>query len=166
MLKTSALLGFFLMAVAFTACEKDAPYDKETQLEIDDKIIAEYLVDSNVTAMEKHSSGLYYHIIEPGSGNAVSEEDTVTGNYTLKILKDSVLLSRSADSTFKFQLPGYIQGWKTGVSLIKPGGSIRLIVPSPLAYQQRAITTPKIPPNSILDITLEIVSVKPKKSND
>lgn len=166
MLKTSALLGFILLAVAFTACEKDTPYDKETQLDTDDDIIAEYLVDSNVTAMEKHPSGLYYKIIHAGSGNAISDEDTVTANYTLKILKDSVLLSRSSDSTFKFQPIGYIQGWKTGISLIRPGGSIRLIVPSPLGYQQRAVTTPRIPPNSILDITLEILSVKPKKSND
>lgn len=166
MLKTSVLLGVVLMAVAFTACEKDAPYDKQTQLEIDDAIIAAYLVDSSVTGMIKHSSGLYYNILRAGSGSAVSEEDTVYSNYSLKILKDSAMLSRSMDSTFRFQLPGYMEGWKTGVSLIRPGGSIRLIVPSPLGYQQRAITTPKIPPNSILDITLEIVSVKTKKPND
>lgn len=166
MLKTGVLLGFVLMAVAFAACEKDAPYDKQIQLEIDDAIIAKYLVDSNVTNMMKHTSGLYYNIIRAGSGNAISEEDTVYGNYTLKILKDSAMLSRSVDNTFKFQLPGYIEGWKTGVSLTGPGGWIRLIVPSPLGYQQRAITTPNIPPNSILDITLEIVSVKPKKTND
>ena len=164
MLKTSVLLGFVLMAVAFTACEKDAPYDGETQLEIDDAIIARYLLDSNVTVMEKHSSGLYYNILESGTGNAVSVEDTVYATYSLKILKDSAMLSRSMDSTFKFQLPGYIEGWKIGVSLIRPGGKIRLIVPSPLGYQQRAVTSPVIPPNSILDITLRIVSVKNKKT--
>ena len=77
--------------------------------------------------------------MKSGSGNAVSDEDTVYAKYTLKILKDSAMLSSSLDGTFKFQLPGYIEGWKTGVSLIRPGGYIRLIVPSPLGYQQRAV---------------------------
>ncbi len=161
MLKTSVLLGFFLLAIAFVACEKEAPYDSVKQLEIDDAIIVKYMADSSVNAI-KHSSGLYYNIIRPGTGVAVVETDTVYSNYTLKILKDSVLLSKSADSTFKFMLPGYIEGWKTGVSLIKPGGLIRLLIPSTLAYQQRTINSPRIPPNSILDITLEIVSVNKK----
>ncbi|MFA4870387.1 MAG: FKBP-type peptidyl-prolyl cis-trans isomerase [Pedobacter sp.] len=158
MLKTTGLLGFFMIAVAFVACEKEVPYDGVKQLEIDDAIIVKYMADSSVTAT-KHSSGLYYNIIKSGAGNQVVQTDTVYSNYTLKILKDSVLLSRSVDSTFKFMLPGYIEGWKTGVSLIRPGGLIRLLIPSTLAYQQRAITSPRIPPNSILDITLEIVSV-------
>lgn len=163
MLKTSVLLGFVLMAVAFFACKKDAPYDSAAQLEIDDQIIAKYLVDSAVT-MTKHSSGLYYHISRAGEGAQVGQTDTVFVNYTMKILKDSMFLSR--DTALKFTLPGYFEGWKTGLSLIKLGGAIRLIVPSPLAYQQREIVSPKIPPNSVLDITLEIDSVKPKKTND
>jgi FKBP-type peptidyl-prolyl cis-trans isomerase FkpA len=161
MLKTSVLLGFVLIAVAFVACKKDAPYDGAKQLEIDDAIIAKYLIDSSVVAA-RHASGLYYKIIEPGAGTAISESDTVYGNYTLKILKDSVLLIKSLDSTFSFMLPGYMDGWKTGVSLIRPGGEIRMIIPSPLAYAQRVISSPKIPANSILDITLEIVSVNKK----
>ncbi|WP_316817824.1 FKBP-type peptidyl-prolyl cis-trans isomerase [Pedobacter nyackensis] len=165
MLKTSVLLAFVLMAVAFFACKKEVPYDSVTQLEIDDEIIAKYLVDSAVT-MTKHNSGLYYKIIRPGEGAQVGQTDTIFGNYTMKILKDSVLLSKSVDSTFRFTLPGYFEGWKIGVSLIKVGGSIRLIVPSPLAYQQREVVSPKIAPNSILDITLDIDSVKPKNTND
>ena len=158
MLKTSVLLGFFLIAVAFVACEKEAPYDSTKELEIDDAIIVKYMLDSGVNAT-KHNSGLYYNIIRPGTGAEVLEKDTVYGNYTLKKLKDTVLLSKSLDSTFKFMLPGYFEGWKTGVSLIRPGGKIRLLIPSALAYRQRPVTTPKIPPYSILDITLEIVSV-------
>lgn len=165
MLKTSVLLGFVLMAVAFFACKKDAPYDSAAQLEIDDQIIAKYLVDSTVT-MDKHNSGVYYNIIKPGEGVKVNETDTVFAKYSMKILKDSVLLSKSSDGKFIFTLPGNFEGWKIGVSLIKEGGAIRLIVPSPLAYQQREVVSPKIPPNSILDITLEIISVKPKNTND
>ncbi|WEK18814.1 MAG: FKBP-type peptidyl-prolyl cis-trans isomerase [Candidatus Pedobacter colombiensis] len=161
MLKTSILLGLFLLAVAFVACKKEPPYDAEKELDIDDAIIAKYLLDSAVTAT-KDSSGLYYKIISPGTGNEITNTDTVYGNYTLKILKDTVLLAKSVDSTFKFMLPGYIKGWQIGVGLIRPGGSIRMIIPSALGYQNRAVTSPIIPPNSILDITLSIVSINKK----
>lgn len=153
------MLGLILVAATFIACEKKVPYDSVKELEIDDAIIAKYLVDSAQTAT-KHSSGLYYNIIEPGSGAEVRETDVIYGKYTLKKLKDTVLLSKRQDSTFTFTLSGYFAGWKTGASLIKPGGKIRLLVPSALGYQERAITSPKIPPYSILDITLEIDSVK------
>jgi len=161
MLKTSVLLGLVLIAVGFFACEKDVPYDGPKQLEIDAAIIDKYLLDSNVTAT-KHNTGLYYNIIRPGTGNPVALDDTVYGNYTLKILKDSVLLARTVDSTFMFIPRGYMKGWQTGLSLILPGGAIRMIIPSPLAYEQREVLSPRIPANSILDITLEIVSVNKK----
>ncbi|TCC82890.1 FKBP-type peptidyl-prolyl cis-trans isomerase [Pedobacter hiemivivus] len=159
MLKTSVLLGLFLLAVAFVACKKEVPYDQAGELAIDDEMIVKYMADSNVKTLTKHSSGLYYNIIRPGTGTEVLNTDTVYGNYTLKILRDSLPLAKSLDSTFKFMLPGYIEGWKTGVSLIKVGGSIRMVIPSALGYQQRVVTSPNIPPNSILDITLSIVSI-------
>lgn len=166
MLKTSGLLGLILIAAVFFACKKDAPYDAETQLEIDDAIIAKYLIDSPVTSILKHSSGLYYKIVEEGSGSAISETDTLFGRYSMKILRDTTFLSRSDDSTFRFTLTGFFEGWKIGAGLIRKGGEIRMIVPSPLGYQQREVTTPRIPPNSILDIILEIDSVKPENTND
>jgi FKBP-type peptidyl-prolyl cis-trans isomerase FkpA len=159
MLKTRVLLGLFLMAAVFAACKKPAPYDDKAELGIDDAIIKKYLLDSNVTAI-KDSSGLYYNIITPGTGNHVYvDKDSIYAKYRLKILKDSVLRDRSLDSTFVFQLPGYIAGWQIGTRMIQPGGAIRLIIPSALGFKDRAVVSPVIPPNSILDITLEIVSV-------
>lgn len=163
MLKTRVLLGFVLMAAVFVACEKPAPYDAIAQLEIDDAIIVKYLKDSTVTA-KKHSSGLYYNIISPGNGNVVyGDKDSIYARYRLKVLKDTVLRDRSLDSTFVFLLPGYIEGWQTGTRLIQPGGAIRLIIPSTLGFKDRAVTSPVIPPNSILDITLEIDKIKHPK---
>lgn len=155
------------MLVAFAACEKEAPYDRDMQLEIDDVIISKYLLDSNVTAT-KHASGLYYNVIRRGAGDAITETDTLIGNYTMKILMDSAVISSSLDTTFRYQLPGFIEGWKIGASLIREGGQIRLLVPSALGYKRRAISisNKSLPPNSILDITLQIDTVKTKITND
>lgn len=154
-------MGFVLMTAVFAACEKPAPYDAQTQLEIDDAIIVKYLKD---TVFTKHSSGLYYKIIRPGTGNErYPETDTIFARYTLMVLKDTVLRDRFRDTTFKFVLSGYIDGWKTGTRLIQPGGAVRLIIPSPLGFKDRPVTSPVIPPNSILDITLEIDKIKHPK---
>jgi FKBP-type peptidyl-prolyl cis-trans isomerase FkpA len=163
MLKISALFGFVLMAVAFAACEKDAPYNAVEQLDIDDAIIVKYMADSNVKAT-KDVSGLYYILLRAGTSDVQYVDTTkIYANYRAKILKDTVFFSRSVDSTFFFTMPGYMEGWKRGVELAKLGGMVRLLIPSPLAYQQRSLSVGKIiPPNSILDITLEIVSVNKK----
>lgn len=167
MSKTSVLLGCIFVTAAFFACKKDAPYDETKQMEIDDALIVKFLKDSSlVDSFIKDSSGLYHHIIRAGKGNvSYTDKDFIAAKYTLKVLRDSVVRDKRLDSTFAFQLPGYIKGWQTGARLIQPGGKIRLLVPSPLGYQQRVVANPIIPPNSILDITLEIDSVK-KQSND
>lgn len=162
MLKTKILLGFLLLATVLVACEKKAPYDEVKQLEIDDAIIAKFLIDSNVTAI-KHSSGLYYQIIKVGDSDVVyTPESEIKAKFRAKLLLDSVLYDKSIDSSFKFTLPGFMPGWQTGVQLSKPHGKIRLFIPSALGYQDRAVISPKIPANSILDITLEILSVNTK----
>jgi FKBP-type peptidyl-prolyl cis-trans isomerase FkpA len=168
MLKSRALLWFVLIAAGFIACEKAAPYDEAAQMEIDDAIIVKYMKDSNVVA-EKDPSGLYFKILKPGKDNGrYGDTTTIYASFRAKILKDTLFYDRSIDSTFNFKLPGYMVGWKRGVELAGLEGQVRLLIPSPLAYQQRTVAAGKtIPPNSILDITLEILSIhqkpKPKK---
>ncbi|SMC77677.1 FKBP-type peptidyl-prolyl cis-trans isomerase [Pedobacter africanus] len=158
MLKTSALLGGVFIAGMFAACEKPAPYDEAGQALIDDAIIVKYMKDSNVVAT-KDPSGLYYNLIKTGK-DEVNPTDTAWALYTARILKDTIDFDKSLDTTFKFNTPGYFMGWKRGVELAKVGGKVRLLIPSTLAYQNRAVSIVKtIPPNSILDITLEILSV-------
>lgn len=159
MLKTSALLGGVFIAGMFAACEKPAPYDEAGQMAIDDAIIAQYIADNKVVAT-KDPSGLYFNLIKTGKSQVIQPTDTIWVLYTARILKDTIDFDKSLDTTFKFNLPGYIKGWQRGVELAQVGGKVRLLIPSPLAYQNRTITVGKvIPPNSILDITLEILSV-------
>lgn len=161
-------MGFVLIAGGFIACEKAAPYDEAGQMAIDDAIIVQYMKDSSVVAT-KDPSGLYYQILKTGKDDGrYDDTTTIWASFSAKILKDSLPYDRSLDSTFKFNLPGYMPGWKKGVELAKLEGKVRLLIPSPLAYQQRTVTggLKTIPPNSILDITLEILSIHQKpKSN-
>ena len=64
------LLGF--LAVLFAACNKD----DESQAELDDQIIQDYLNQHNIDA-ESDESGLYYIITGEGSGGHPEQNSMV-----------------------------------------------------------------------------------------
>ena len=156
MLKTKILIGLFLIVGAFSSCKKDS-YDAEKQAKIDDALIVDFIAKNSIVAV-KHSSGIYYQIITPGTGNEVTASNTVSVNYSGKLLDGYQFDSSS--SPVSFSLSGnLIQGWKIGVPLIKKGGKIRLIIPSALAYGN---TSPGagIPKNAVLDFTIDLINVQ------
>ncbi len=138
-----------------SSCSKD-DYDAEKQAAKDEALIVEFIAKNNIQAT-KHSSGLYYQIINQGTAASVSASSTVGVVYTGKLL-DGTQFDKSA-STVTFPLTGVIQGWTIGVPLIKVGGRIRLIVPSVLAYGN---TSPGagIPKNSVLDFTIDLLQAQ------
>lgn len=163
------MLGLILIAAGYTACKKIEPYDSQAQLEIDDAIIAKYLLDSNLkdSGFVKDPSGLYYWIQRRGvDTGTVTDTTLIYANYLVKVLTKPAYDKR-LDSAFTFRLTGYVEGIRLGAKKIKSGGKIRMLIPSPLAYQQRYLRggtrdSILVPPNSILDYTLEILSLTTK----
>jgi FKBP-type peptidyl-prolyl cis-trans isomerase FkpA len=129
--------------------------DGESQADIDEKIIVKYLADRNLEAV-RHSSGLYYHIHNRGTGNYPSLFSVVTVRYK-GFLTDGDVFDQTADqNTYSNYLSSLIVGWQVGIRLIKPGGKITLYVPSALGYGARGAGS--IPPNSVLIFDVELVS--------
>lgn len=155
MLKTRFFLMLFAFVVVLSSCSKE-DFDAEKQATIDDKLIVEFISKNNIPAT-KHSSGLYYQIITPGTGNNPTAVSTVGVNYEGKLL-DGTQFDKST-ALVSFPLTRVIQGWTIGVPLVKPGGRIRLIVPSGLGYGN---TSPGagIPKNAVLDFTIDLVNVQ------
>ena len=154
MLKTRILLGLFLIVGAFSSCKKELSPEKQAAK--DDEIIVDFIAKNNIPAI-KHSSGLYYQIITPGSGASVTAASTVGVTYTGKLLNGSEF-DKSA-SVITFPLTGVIQGWTIGVPLIKVGGKIRLILPSALAYGNKSPGA-GIPENAVLDFTIDLINAQ------
>ncbi|CAN5281284.1 hypothetical protein BH11BAC6_BH11BAC6_12830 [soil metagenome] len=100
--------------------------------------------------------GIYYKILKEGSGSYVSVNDTLTVFYKGSLFSSGFMFDETTNEPVTFPLNRLIKGWQLGLSLCKVGGTIRLIIPSGLAYsiRNRAST---IPPNSILvfDITVK-----------
>lgn len=157
MFKNKILLGLFLIVGAFSFCKKDT-YNAEEQLKIDDKLIVDFIAKNNIAAI-KHSSGLYYQILTPGSGNTTFTGSTsVTVNYEGRLLNGAVF-DKSATPLPTFTLGNLIPGWQIGIPLIQKGGKIRLIVPSTLAYKNTSPSS-AIPANSVLDFTIDLINAQ------
>lgn len=175
MLKNRILLLFVGLICFFAACKNDPPYDLAAQAVIDDQLITKYIADSGLT-MEKGAKGLYYHIEDQGTGIQPGAADSVTLRYVGKLVSTGVVFDSTAvtiDSLLtRFPLTSVIEGWQLGVPLIREGGKIHLIVPSGLAYQNRAVGTilgsspaTPVPANSNLDFEIKLISVTRDTTN-
>lgn len=153
MLKTRILLALFLVVGVLSSCKKELSPEK--QAEKDDKLITDFISKNNIPAI-KHSSGLYYQILTQGSGAKPTTSSTVSVTYEGKLLNGNVF--DKSNTPVSFGLNRLIVGWQIGIPLVNKGGSIRLIVPSGLAYGS-ASPGLGIPKNSVLDFKIELIDV-------
>lgn len=102
-------------------------------------------------------SGLQYKVVQEGSGEKPTAEDTVTVNY-----RGTTLDGTEFDSSYKrnkpatFPLKGVIKGWTEGLQLMKTGAKYEFYIPAELAYGERG--NRGIEPNSTLIFEVELIS--------
>ena len=136
----------------------------------DDKTLQAYFTKNKITPI-KTASGLYYTVKEEGSGDKANANDSITMNYTGRLL-DGTKFDSNEDtafhhvSPFKFVLGrgAVIRGWDEGVALLKQGSKATFYIPSGMAYGAQSRpgggANPKgIPANSILLFDVELVNV-------
>ena len=161
MLKNSLLLGFFFLLAAFSACQKKAVYDGEAQLAVDEARIKKWADSISVTLL-RHESGLYYEILSEGEGERPELSDSLKVEYEGRFLGDSLTFSKASDlQPYKFLLQNSIEGWKIGLPLIKQGGRIRLLIPSPLGYKDYLVGN--LPKNAVLDFIVDLKEIVKNK---
>ena len=103
------------------------------------------------------TSWLYYEIIKPGTGPSPSASSKVFVRYAARFM-DGSYLDSSAVST-RFSMDSLIKGWQYGLPKIKPGGQIKLLVPSALAYGCAGVAG-AIPVNAPLYFNIYLDSLK------
>lgn len=147
------------------------------QLELEEKVIEEYVKDNNLQGT-KTESGLFYIIEKEGTGPAIEEGDQASVHYAGYLLNGQIFDTSikevaQANNIYNPQRDqggGYgpfdlqvgvgqvIPGWDEGLSLLKKGDKAKFIIPSPLAYGSRGAGA-DIPANSILIFDVEIMDV-------
>ena len=111
---------------------------------------------------QKTKSGLGYKILEMGSGDHPKSKDVVEVHYTGTLMDGTVFdSSRERNKPVTFPLRNVIKGWSEGITMIKKGGKIKLVIPSDLAYGDHG-APPKIPGGATLIFDVELLNINPK----
>nr|WP_294873302.1 FKBP-type peptidyl-prolyl cis-trans isomerase [uncultured Pedobacter sp.] len=159
MTKINHLLLFICMAGCLVACKKDFPEDDRdpyAQLAIDTVAIRAFIIKNNINAQKDSETGIFYQIIERGTGNITYQDTTnITANYTGRLLDGTEFDTKTGA---KFKLSEAIYGWQVGIKQVQKGGKVRILIPS--IYGFGNIQNGPIPANSILDFTMEITDLK------
>jgi FKBP-type peptidyl-prolyl cis-trans isomerase FkpA len=160
------LIVLLLLGVITGGCVKSSvdplvQYNK--QKAIDDKLISDYLAaNTTLNAKRVDTTGVYYIVNdgEEGTGNVLYTNSTqVTVGFTGKILTSGAVFAQTDQFHPTYVLGSVIKGWQIGIPQIKPGGKVRLLIPSRYAYGPYAQDSIHLPANSVLDFQIQLYNV-------
>lgn len=147
-----SLVALFSMLLLSCSLEDPKVPDYRTK---NDQAINTYLEANDLTAV-KSSSGLYYIIDEPGTGDQPTYTSNVTVAYKGYFLNGTVFDESEAEGV-SFNLQQVILGWTEGITYFKEGGSGILLVPANLGYGSYKYNG--IPGGSVLVFEIKLISV-------
>ncbi|MDB5012313.1 MAG: hypothetical protein JWQ25_515, partial [Daejeonella sp.] len=164
-----------LIVTVLGACKKEyATIEQE-----DSEEVSKYIQANNLTGMTEYvnpegnaKSGIFYQILEPGTGAVVGNTDGVYLTYTVKSFDGASVYTDENLYRYTSYL-GYLDKASTGLPtafrtavrdiLKKKGGKIRLLIPSNQAYGVGGTNSIfKIAGNQSLDCTITLYDVDTK----
>lgn len=113
--------------------------------------------------LHKAKKGLKYYIINEGTGSFAKAGDNAYVHFTGylpdgKIFDSSVKRGKPARITVGANQ--VVKGWDTGLTFMKKGSKIRLIIPAKLAYGRKGYKN-IVPPNTPITLDLEMIDIVP-----
>jgi FKBP-type peptidyl-prolyl cis-trans isomerase FkpA len=132
------------------ACSPKPPASEIPQIEA-------FATANGITATA-HQSGLYYQVIDMGSGPKATSASRISITYTGKLMNGKIFDEQLTPNGALWALNGLIEGWIVGIPLINEGGHIKLIIPSSMAYGCEQYY--EIPGNSVLYFDIHLVDVQ------
>lgn len=136
--------------------EEEQKKQSEANIAAGQKYLEENKVKEGVTTT---ASGLQYKVITEGKGAKPKATDTVTVNYTGKLIDGTEFDSSAKNGgPVSFPLDGVIAGWTEALQLMPQGSKWEIVIPSDLAYG--AGGQGPIPPSSTLVFEVELLEIK------
>ncbi|MBS0358229.1 MAG: FKBP-type peptidyl-prolyl cis-trans isomerase [Proteobacteria bacterium] len=110
------------------------------------------------------ANGLQYKVLTEGKGKKPQANDSVTVEYTGRLLNGEVFDSTEQKGTpVTFRLNEVIPGWTQALQLMPEGSTWEVYVPSDLAYGARGVGGP-IGPNQTLVFKIHLISSQAAKA--
>jgi FKBP-type peptidyl-prolyl cis-trans isomerase FkpA len=106
----------------------------------------------------KDTAGLYYQVINQGTGATPAPTSTIFVTYTATLMDSTIVDSTTNPARTGFTLGGLIPGWQLGLPNIQAGGRIKLLIPSKYAYGCQG--SGPVPPNAPMFFDITLVSIQ------
>ena len=118
-------------------------------------------MEKNFPDAVQTESGLMYIELEEGEGLLPKAGDEIEMHYT-GYFEDETKFESSLDRgkpiKFVFKKQNILKGWEEALSMMKPGGKMKIIVPSWLGFGEKG--SGKIPPNTDLIFEIELLGIR------
>ena len=154
-------LVFTLAVVAFWGCVKNnygtnscqsiPPSDEATEITA--------FCYANGINFTKDTNGIFYQIIDTGTGVTPTLSSTISVTYHATLLNGALVDSTLAGQVFTANLSSLIPGWQIAIPYIKKGGHIKMVLPSAFSYGCYGTSDGHIAPNSVIYFDLNLVNV-------
>ncbi|QKJ31126.1 FKBP-type peptidyl-prolyl cis-trans isomerase [Mucilaginibacter mali] len=129
----------------------------------DDAVCKNYIAANNLTGYTKTTSGLYYKILQAGSGASITNTSTVSVQYTGYLLNGFMTGDQYNNDTgvgISTELSSEVKaGFVEGLQLVTPGAKLSLIMPSRMAYGTISAANGTIPVNSCMRYEMNVLSI-------
>ncbi len=170
MKKILAIAMAAFMITGMSSCSNNASNEQTTEEATpsygqqikDNKTLGREFLEQNAKndSVVQTKSGLQYMVLKEGNGAKPGPTDTVTVNYTGKLI-DGTVVDSSEQNGEPAVLPlnKVIPGWTEGLQLMSEGSKYRLFIPSELAYGSKGAGN-TILPNATLIFDVELIKVK------
>lgn len=150
------LFPILLLPILLAGCVKGVEPCTNATVASEEPSIISFCTDHSID-YTKDPSGLYYQVLDPGTGASPSLTSTITVTYKSTFLDGTTL--QNTTSPITGVLNQYITGWQIGLQKIKKGGHILLIIPSSLAYGCGGYLG-SVPSNSVLYFDITLIDVQ------
>lgn len=166
-MKKISIAALTLLAVLMTGCSDDSEEKAfrasliEKALNDDNRKKGVAFLAENATKQDVVSlaSGVQYKVLQQGSGDKASIEQSVKVNYSGKLVTGEVFDSSAArGNSSLFPLKSVIAGWRIALMNMRVGDRWEVYLPADLAYGARS-PSEKIPANSALIFDIELLEI-------
>lgn len=139
--------------------KRNAQFNKKAA---ENKAKGQKFLEKNKTkeGVKELASGLQYKVIEQGTGVKPDKNDTVTVEYTGRLIDGQVFDSSEKNGKpATFKVSQVIPGWTEALQKMPAGSTWEIYVPADLGYGPRSVGGP-IGPNETLIFKIHLISVK------